>query len=179
MIREDIIIKYIRGKDILDIGSVGQTFAYNLWNILEKYSGNLTGIDTERSNQKNVVLGNMENYDFNKKFDVIVAGDVIEHIDNQGLFLENIKKHLKNDGYFILTTPNAKWFNVILKPNSTHTLWHDKYTLSHLLGKFGFRISFFRYYYGNKKYYNFIKRILTLRQAMIFICQHEKISSNN
>ena len=176
MIREEIIIKYIQGKDILDIGSVGQTSAYNLWNILEKHAGKLTGIDTERSNQENVVYGSMENYDFNKKFDVIVAGDVIEHINNQGLFLENIKKHLKNDGYFILTTPNAKWFNVILKPNKTHTCWHDKYTLSYLLKKYGFVTISFRYYYGNKKYYNFIKKILASRQAMIFICQYDKIS---
>ena len=91
MIREDIIIKYIKGKDVLDIGSVGQTSAYNLWDILEKHARKLTGIDTELCDKKNVVYGSMENYDFNKKFDVIVAGDVIEHVDNQGLFLENIK----------------------------------------------------------------------------------------
>jgi len=179
MIREEIIIKYIGGKDVLDIGSVGQTSAYNLWDIIEKYAGKLTGIDTEPCDKQNVFQGNMESYDFNKKFDVIVAGDVIEHVDNQGLFLMNIKKHLKDDGCFILTTPNAKWFNVILKPNKTHTCWHDKYTLSHLFKKFGFKIVFFKYYYGNKEYYNFIKRILTLRQAMIFICQYDKISSRN
>ncbi|MBU1177122.1 MAG: class I SAM-dependent methyltransferase [Patescibacteria group bacterium] len=175
MIREEIIIKYIKGKDVLDIGSVGQTSAYNLWNILEKHAGKLTGIDTERSNQKNVVLGNMENYDFNRKFDVIIAGDVIEHVDNQGLFLKNIKKHLKRDGYFILTTPNAKWFSIILKPNKTHTCWHDKYTISYLLKKNDFKITFFKYYYGNKEYYNFIKIILTLRQAMLVVCQKKSL----
>ena len=179
MIREKIIIKYIKGKDILDIGSVGQTSAYNLWDILEKHAGKLAGIDTEPCNKQNVIYGNMENYDFNKRFDVIVAGDVIEHVNNQGLFLQNIKRHLKRGGYFILTTPNAKWFNIILKPNKTHTCWHDRYTLSYLLKKFGFKTVFFKYYYGNKEYYNFIKRILALRQSMIFICQHEKISSNN
>lgn len=179
MIREEMIIKYAKGKDVLDIGSVGQTKAYNLWQMLKENAERLTGIDTEPSNEFNVVCGNMEDYDFSKKFDIIIAGDVIEHVDNQGLFLENIKKHLKDDGYFILTTPNAKWPTVFLKPNKTHTCWHDEYTLSYFLKKHKFNIADFKYYYGNKKRYNFIQKILTLRQSMIFICQYEKISSNN
>lgn len=171
MNREQIIIKYIKNKDVLDIGSVGQTVTYNLWGFLEKQAARLTGIDTISSNNPKIVLGNMETYHFGHQFDVIVAGDVLEHIDNQGLFLNNIKKHLKKNGYLILTTPNAKWITVMLKPNPTHTLWHDKYTLFHLLNRFDFKVVFFKYYCGNKPYYNFFKKILALRQQMIIICQ--------
>ena len=35
MTREEIIAKYIKGKNILDIGSTGQATAYNLWNFLK------------------------------------------------------------------------------------------------------------------------------------------------
>lgn len=171
MIREKIIIKYIQGKDILDIGSVGQTNEYDLWDVLKEHSVNLTGIDTNPSNDQSVICGNMETYDFKKQFDIIIAGDVIEHVNNQGLFLKNINKHLKKDGYFILTTPNAKWLTVCCRPNSTHTCWHDKYTLLHLLDRYGFKVIFFQYYYGNKKHYGFIKKILALRQSMLIVCQ--------
>lgn len=172
--REEIIARYIKNKDVLDVGSVGQTTEYNLWNFLEKYTDVLTGIDTEPSSDKRIIKGNMENYNFGKQFDVIVAGDVLEHVDNQGLFLDNVKKHLKNNGYFILTTPNAKWFTVALKPNPTHTLWHDKHTLFNILDRHGFEIVFFKYYAGNKKH-SPLKKIIVFRQGMIAVCKHKPI----
>ena len=155
---------------MLDIGSVGQSCEYDLWNMIRTEAKSLVGIDTMPSDDDNVVLGSMETYDFGKKFDVIIAGDVIEHVSNQGLFLDNIYCHLNNHGTLILTTPNAKWPTVFLKPNPTHTLWHDKYTLSYTLDLHGFQIKHFQYYYGNKPYYGYMKRILALRQGMLAIC---------
>jgi len=168
--REKIIAKYIENKEVLDIGSVGQTSEYNLWDFLEKHTNNLTGIDTQPSSDSRIVAGNMESYNFNRQFDAIIAGDVLEHVDNQGLFLNNVKKHLKKDGHFILTTPNAKWFTVALRPNPTHTLWHDKYTLSRILNRCGFDVIFFKYYPGNKRH-NFLKKIVVFRQGMIAVCK--------
>ena len=173
MIREKIILKYIKNKDVLDIGSVGQTQEYNLWEVMKKEAKYLVGIDIEPSNDKDIVLGNMENYDFCCDFDVIIAGDVLEHTDNQGLFLNNINKHLKENGVLILTTPNAKWLTVLFKPSPTHTLWHDKYTLFYILQKHGFKITHFQYYFGNKKHYNLFKRFLVWRQQMLVICNKE------
>lgn len=171
MIREKIILKYIKNKDVLDIGSVGQSQEYNLWNLIkEAKPKSLVGIDIEPSNDRGIVQGDMEIYSFDKKFDVVIAGEIIEHVNNQGLFLDNIHKHLKEKGILILTTCNAKWFTVIKKPNPTHTLWHDRYTLSYILRLHDFQIKHFQYYYGNKPYYNFVKRILTLRQRMLVIC---------
>jgi 2-polyprenyl-3-methyl-5-hydroxy-6-metoxy-1,4-benzoquinol methylase len=187
MIREKIILSTIKDKKVLDIGSIGQTNDYNLWNLYFTVPfKELTGIDLPDSKQSlqdvfkinkvdtqrpsNIVFGNMENYKFNEKFDVIVAGDVIEHVSNQGLFLQNIREHLNENGQLIITTPNAKWLTVIFKPNPTHTLWHDRYTLEYILKQNGFQIELFKYYFGNKNHYNWISRILTLRQSMIFIC---------
>lgn len=135
--------------------------------IIAKY---IQGIDIEPINDPDIVLGNMENYDFGRRFDVIIAGDVLEHVDNQSLFLNNVKKHLKKEGYLILTTPNAKWPTVFLKPNPTHTLWHDKYTLSYLLKRSDFKTVFFSYYPGNKKH-NIFKKVLVLKQGIIVVCQ--------
>lgn len=172
MIREDIIINYIKGKDVLDIGSVGQINIYTLWNAIKKYPKSIIGIDVLDNTDKDIVQGNMETYSFNKKFDVIIAGDVLEHVDNQGLFLNNVRKHLKDDGYFILTTPNVRWITTfILKVSPTHLLWHDKTTLSQVLERNGFKIEYFRYYYGNKLYLGLIKRIIKMRTGMLAICK--------
>lgn len=187
MIREKLILNEIYNKDILDIGSIGQTSSYSLWNIFQEGNPNsITGIDlpdeenkvlsnftlsTNSSIDTNIIRGNMELYKFDKKFDVIIAGDVIEHINNQGLFLQNIYEHLREEGKLIITTPNAKWPTVFLKPNPTHTLWHDKYTLERILKINNFKISYFRYYYGNKKKYNVLFKLLTLRQAIFLICK--------
>jgi 2-polyprenyl-3-methyl-5-hydroxy-6-metoxy-1,4-benzoquinol methylase len=181
MIREKIILKEIKNKDVLDIGSIGQSKAYSLWNLYKNSKfKSLTGIDLPRSaeiSQKKflddirIIKGNMEYYQFNKKFDIVIAGDVIEHVNNQGLFLNNIYNHLNDDGKLIITTPNAKWPTVFLKPNPTHTLWHDRYTLMRILKNSGFQIIYFKYYFGNKINYSFIVKPLIIRQAIIVICK--------
>jgi len=191
MIREQIILKLIQNKDILDIGSIGQTDSYSLWNLYKNSKcRSLTGIDLPESKEivkkyfkidkskiageEKIVFGNMETYNFNREFDVIVAGDVLEHVDNQGLFLSNIKKHLREDGILILTTPNAKWLTALLPPNPTHKLWHDRYTLACMLDNCGLKIQKFRYYYGNKPHYNPFMKLVCLRQNMLVICQYKK-----
>jgi len=189
MIREAIIKEVTHDKDVLDIGSVGQSDEYSLWKLHEDSKPkSLTGIDIpdakkvakeefrleKINNDTRIVFGNMETYQFDRSFDVIVAGDVIEHVENQGLFLRNIWRHLRDDGKLILTTPNAKWLTICFKPNSTHTFWHDKYTLARILELTGFEIEFFRYYYGNKPNYPYMLRPLLLRQSLLVICRKTK-----
>ncbi len=178
MFREKIIIDHVRGKDVLDIGSVGQTEAYNLWIVLKQHAGTLTGIDIEPSVTPGVVHGNMETYQFNRQFDVVMAGDVIEHVSNPGLFLNNIRKHLREHGVLAVTTPNAKWPTVALKPNPTHVLWHDRYTLTCLLRRCGFEISYFSYYFGNKKNYPWILRPLVWRQGLLLVARKNNLRSS-
>ena len=58
-------------------------------------------------------------------FDVIIAGEVIEHVYNTDNFLEEIYRTLKPKGYLIISTPNlASWWDRIyllfgLQPHST------------------------------------------------------------
>jgi len=115
----------------------------------------------------------MENIQLNRKFEVVVAGDVLEHVSNQGLFLDNIAHHLEPDGELILTTPNAKWLTVLFKPNATHTLWHDMYTLQTLLNRHKFHIDEWFYYYGNKKSYPWWQKLFVKRQS-IFVVAHKE-----
>ncbi len=45
-----------------------------------------------------------------KYFDVVIAGDIIEHIFDTDEFLHNIHKVLKKEGKLLLTTPNLASF---------------------------------------------------------------------
>ena len=171
MIREEIILKHAAGKDLLDIGCMGRTNKYKLWPQVKAVARTYTGIDVQIPSSPDVVQGNMETYAFDQDFDVIIAGDVLEHVSNQGLFLDNIRRHLRNNGLLILTTPNAKWPTVFLSPHPDHVLWHDRSTLTGLMGRHGLEVRHFQYYYGNKPHYSFFKRILAKRQGLLMICE--------
>ena len=62
-----------------------------------------------------VKMGNLnEKIPYNDNFfDVIVANHVIEHLVNVRLFVSELYRILKKDGYLIIATPNlASWHNV-------------------------------------------------------------------
>jgi len=171
MTREKIILPLIRNKDVLDIGSVGEKSEYIFWNLLKRYAKQLTGIDTRLSNDPAIVQGNMETYNFQKKFDIIVGGDVLIQTDNQGLFLDNIRKHLKNDGRLILTMSNARWPSIFFRPSLFQTGLHNKYTLKQILKNHRFKIASLDYYYGNLHTLLPIRKTLFYRQALIVVCK--------
>ena len=55
-----------------------------------------------------IIYGDAENFSLGKKFDVVFAGELIEHLSNPGLFLRCAKRHLRENGKLVLTTPNAR-----------------------------------------------------------------------
>lgn len=50
------------------------------------------------------------NFNFNKKYDLIVAVEIIEHLENPFHFIKQMESHLKSNGVIILTTPNTNSF---------------------------------------------------------------------
>ncbi len=158
--RMEIIKKYIKGRDVLDLGCVDhddETRKEHIW--LHKFivdnSRSTLGIDTEKEEIEklkdigyNVMYGNVENMVLGGEFDVIVAGELIEHLHNPGRFLINIKKNLKKEGFLILTTPNPYNFrniyNILFKKTpkvrKDHTCYYCPQTISFLARKNGFSV---------------------------------------
>lgn len=107
MIRKQFINKYCSGKKVLDLGCKGSwqelsTLHTHLANISD-----VTGVDIEHCNALNFILDDVTTLKKVKgKYDVVVAGELIEHIDNLGEFLSVIKQKKYDDGLIILTTPN-------------------------------------------------------------------------
>jgi SAM-dependent methyltransferase len=56
-----------------------------------------------------------------KTFDVVVAFEVIEHLQNQEKFLAEIARVLRDGGLFIISTPNREIYRLGLEPNPFHT----------------------------------------------------------
>lgn len=103
-----------------------------------------------------MIQGNAESLDLQRTFDVVVAGNIIEHLSNPGLFLESVKRHLRDDGIFILTTDNcyglrslkAVTFFDSVCPNQEHTLAFEEAVLKQLLQRHQLKGVDFYYYNG-------------------------------
>jgi SAM-dependent methyltransferase len=50
--------------------------------------------------------------DFHEKFDIVLSSEVIEHIENDEIYLENLAYILKPDGIFCLTTQSGKMYRM-------------------------------------------------------------------
>ncbi|MBD3164342.1 methyltransferase domain-containing protein [Candidatus Woesearchaeota archaeon] len=138
---------------LLDVGckDFGNEEAF----LLKKLEGKnlfLYGIDkTDVKNPKfNFTQGDIEKglpYDDNY-FDIIVAGEIIEHIYNTDLFLKEIYRCLKNNGHLIITTPNTTSLNnrihymmgKIPEENKEHIRFFNFDRLTRYLIKTGFRV---------------------------------------
>ena len=107
MNRKTIIKKYCTDQKVLDLGCKG---SWQELSSLHKYLNNIsdvTGVDIEPCLANKFILDNvMTLTKVKNKYNVIVAGELIEHIDDVGKFLSVIKTKKSDDGFIILTTPN-------------------------------------------------------------------------
>ncbi|WP_306059929.1 class I SAM-dependent methyltransferase [Natronococcus wangiae] len=153
----ECIEPHIRNRSVLDLGCVahdpekrhGEAWLHEL--ILRR-AEDVLGVDILKDEIEslkqagyNVTYGDVQNLNLNETFDVIVLGELIEHlVDFDGLF-RSLDAHLVDGGKLIITTPNAMavhWTALrLLKQdfvNSDHTCWFDSTTLAQLLSRYGF-----------------------------------------
>jgi 2-polyprenyl-3-methyl-5-hydroxy-6-metoxy-1,4-benzoquinol methylase len=127
-----------------------------------KHAKSVTGIDKEieeikklrKKGYDNIIAGDAEKIKLKQKFDVIVAGNVLEHLSNPGLFLANMKNHLKEDGKIIITTDNEggfiSFFHTLclgyISENPDHTMIFNYSHLRELITREGLKIDKYYYY---------------------------------
>ena len=123
-IKEKIISHYkldpndlepLKKINLLDIGCGGGL----LCEPLRRLGANVTGIDASEKNIEvaklhakemklniNYIVSSPENLKLNTKFDVILNMEVVEHVSNINLFIENCSKLLKKNGIMFVATIN-------------------------------------------------------------------------
>lgn len=99
----------------------------------------------------NILIGAVEDIPPERKFDIITAQFVIEHILEPVQFLDRIHTLLAADGCVMLSTPDigsrkakalkAKW-DLITRDSAKigHCIWYDHASFRHLIEERGFRI---------------------------------------
>lgn len=173
--KKDWIIPFINGKKVLDLGCVQYDLSSTknpnwLHGIINEHAGSVLGVDylakeVAALNQQgyNVVCVDVERMELGEQFDVIVAGDIIEHLSNCGQFMERVYGHLATDGLFLVTTPNPihflRFVQLLIKgqvgANREHTCWFTKRVLNQLAGRHGFEILEVAYVDDSYTWYSF------------------------
>lgn len=123
--RVDFIEAHCAGKKVLHLGCTNYPYTQPaiddralLHFKLEKVAAEVYGFDLDQrgldvlaeNGAKNLYRADLEKLDeveLDEKFDVIVAGEMIEHLNNPGLFLHGIKRFMNPDTSLIITTINA------------------------------------------------------------------------
>lgn len=149
-----------RGRKVLDIGCVEHSLANEsrpdwVHGRLREVAAEILGMDYEseevekmRARGFNVVAADATNFDLGESFDVIVAGETIEHLLNAEGFLKSLRRHLRPDGVIVLTMPNANSLNYFLQnmifghevDGYDHSAFYTPMTAFNLLSKTGFRL---------------------------------------
>jgi SAM-dependent methyltransferase len=170
--REDYIVERCRGKVVLHLGFLGETerplddriasvsAPHSLHSRIAGVSSRVVGTDIADSAIRELQaagVGDIACVDVERmdegtlpaelRFDVVVAGDIIEHLSNPGLMLENLKRILAPDGEIIFTTPNAfglpnylRFMMGRFREGTDHVQAHSYYTLCHLLRRHGYEV---------------------------------------
>lgn len=114
-----------KGKKVLHLGCTNWPYTDQTLNDssllhlkIAECSEELYGIDADiegldiltSRGYRNLYRGDLEKLaecELTGTFDVVVAGEMIEHLNNPGLFLEGVKRYLSTNSRLIITTINA------------------------------------------------------------------------
>ena len=162
--RDRFVEQYCSGKRVLDLGSVGnETYAEEmqrgrwLFAKIQRQAAKAVGIDilagpiAELRRQGYDIrchdIERLDSFRAEGEFDLIVAGEVIEHLTNMHAFLEGVRLHMGQRTELLITTPNPFAFIRFLdalrrreRCRPDHVAWYSAKTLSQLLAQHGLRV---------------------------------------
>ena len=174
--RVDFIKQQCAGKKVLHLGCANYPYTQHsidndmlLHRDLEKTASRVYGFDFDQpgldilaengsSDLYQADLERLDEVDLAETFDVIVAGEMIEHLNNPGLFLNGIQRFMSADTRLLLTTINAYcgmrflWYGLrgrggLQEPvHPDHVAYYSYSTLSLLVKRHGLTVETFLFY---------------------------------
>lgn len=142
LIRYQIAGEFAREKTVLDI-ACGTGYGAKI--LAQRGAEKVFALDIDKEaiqkanenfGEKNIeyIVGDcLDTHFADKKFDLVVSFETIEHLKNQEKFLDELKRILKEDGIVILSTPNKKVFK---ERNPYHTREFEKQDFEDILKKY-------------------------------------------
>lgn len=190
--RVDYLAQACDGQRVLHLGCVDTPYTQQrlrdgmlLHSRLSLVASDLWGLDADerglerlrREGFSNLIAGDVEDLERTTlpgSFDVVVAGEIIEHLSNPGLFLAGVRRCLGPNSSLIVTTVNAyclmRWLVYALRSRGgeiepvhpDHVAYYSRATLSLLLHRCGFTVDEFRFYDLGVEHRQFLRRRLRL-----------------
>ena len=95
--------------NILDVGSLDGSGDYNYSDIFNEENWNYTGLDFEAGNNVDIVVTNIYNWFEveDNTYDVVISGQIFEHLEFFWLTMSEIERVLKPGGYVCIIAPSA------------------------------------------------------------------------
>jgi 2-polyprenyl-3-methyl-5-hydroxy-6-metoxy-1,4-benzoquinol methylase len=177
--------RFVQGKTVLDVGCVDHSASVEradhwLHKHLARSAGSILGLDILESDVDELrgrgyemECGDAATVSLNRRFDVVVAGEIIEHVDDPAALVRNMARHLNDDGHLVVTTPHVFFFLHFLESifsdgerrwNQEHVAWYCPFVLHNLLRRNNFEIESCYYFTRSRK----LNRLMELAHLPCF-----------
>jgi len=163
--RVDFFRKMCRGKTVLHLGCSSGRYLQDhvdrgdlMHEIVRSEASELFGVDIHDESVRslrqlgyqNIFPGNaeqLEDLDIDRRFDIVLAGDLLEHITRPGSMLEGAKQFIDSSGTFVISTNNAfgihyqirRWMGKYSE-HFEHVSFYSPETLKHLFERHGYDV---------------------------------------
>ena len=148
--RQPYIMAHCKDKRVLDFGCVGHTPGElgKLGIELKKITKEYWGIDSRPYNDDRIIQLDVEHNSWDVipdvQFDMVICGEIIEHLSNPGFFLDNLKRF---NCPIICTVPSAfneeihNWMRQGVElVNAQHVAYYSYYTFCNLVERHGYGV---------------------------------------
>ncbi|MGI9072217.1 MAG: class I SAM-dependent methyltransferase [Bryobacteraceae bacterium] len=170
--RWDFLLKRCTNKTILHLGCIGETdcapeekleafcSGRALHPNLVRVASDVTGVDLNaeavhliqtKAGLNDLLVGDVEHLEainLQRTFQLIIFGDLIEHLSSPGLALDGIRQFMSPDSELIISTPNAFSLPANIRyslgrhrEGAEHVAAYSKFTLPAVLARHGFSVT--------------------------------------
>jgi len=172
--RDKFIIEACKDKVVIDIGCTGTNSPTQLHQAILKVGKEVWGIDKEKCDTPHFIEMDVEMGDFNSitvKPDVVICGELLEHLSNAGLFMTNLKAFACP---IIITVPNALTIagykhidKHVENVSKDHVAYYSYTTFKELARRHDFKITEFWWYNGKP----------LIAEGLVFVVEKENGNS--
>jgi 2-polyprenyl-3-methyl-5-hydroxy-6-metoxy-1,4-benzoquinol methylase len=92
-------------------------------------------VQKDRLDRVTVVKADGRSFDDGRVYDIVIASEVLEHVDNPEVFVERIKARLNRGGWLVVTIPNGYGPWELRRKLSVLTLLHRNVWVRRVFGK--------------------------------------------